>query len=205
MFINLDKLIRFWYFFLYFYIILKFKKNNYIIICLIKKMNHYLTVINNLLTENECDYFINLIDNCKNTKNIDRGNYANYNKLDWINSVFANILYKRICNYLPNDNNYKCCNKYFRIAKYDVGGEFKLHKDGINQDSNGNRSYLTLNIFLNDNFEGGETDFYYDNKEFRYSVKPKKGTAALFYSQQYHCGNKVISGNKYLLRTDVMI
>lgn len=94
----------------------------------------------------------------------------------------------------------------FRIAKYTNGGEFKLHRDKMNQDENENRSYLTLNIFLNKNFDGGETDFYLDDKiTKRLSVKPDVGRAALFYFNQYHCGNKVINGEKYLLRTDVMI
>jgi len=39
----------------------------------------------------------------------------------------------------------------------------------------------------------------------RYSAKPKSGRGALFWAKQYHCGNKVIKGNKYLLRIDVMV
>jgi hypothetical protein len=63
---------------------------------------------------------------------------------------------------------------------------------------------VVVNIFLNEDFEGGHTDFLYDDGEtLRMSVSPKKGTGAIFYSQQYHRGNKVI-GNKYLFRTDVM-
>jgi len=37
------------------------------------------------------------------------------------------------------------------------------------------------------------------------TVKPKTGRASLFDSQQNHCGNKVTSGYKFLLRTDVMV
>ena len=64
---------------------------------------------------------------------------------------------------------------------------------------------MTLNIFLNDNFEGGETEFLYNNKTLRYSAKPKLGRGALFDAQQYHRGNVVMNGNKYLMRTDVMV
>lgn len=39
---------------------------------------------------------------------------------------------------------------------------------------------MTLNIFLNDQFDGGETDFFYENKTKRLSAKPKPGRAALF-------------------------
>jgi len=98
-------------------------------------------------------------------------------------------------------------NDHFRFSKYHAGQFFDIHKDGINQDSNGNRSALTLNIFLNEDFEGGETDFFYsiNRSDLRFSVSPKAGRGALFFAQQYHCGNEILSGTKYLLRTDVMV
>jgi hypothetical protein len=66
--------------------------------------------------------------------------------------------------------------------------------------------YHTLNIFLNDNFEGGETTFYEkDGKTTRFVCKPKAGRGAFFYSQQFHEGNKILSGNKFLIRTDLFI
>ena len=37
------------------------------------------------------------------------------------------------------------------------------------------------------------------------TCKPMVGRASFFYSQQYHEGAKLLSGNKYLLRTDLMI
>lgn len=55
--------------------------------------------------------------------------------------------------------------------------EFNKHKDGFNQDKNGNISIITFNIFLNDNFDGGETYFYNDNGELILSIKPKTGCA----------------------------
>ena len=47
----------------------------------------------------------------------------------------------------------------------------KIHKDGINfdKDNKQNMSYATLNIFLNDDFEGGETIFYSNDKNTGYS------------------------------------
>jgi prolyl 4-hydroxylase len=166
---------------------------------------HFLTVIDNILTPEECKLFIEFIDKEKEIKKINRGAYGSYSRITWNNKAYADEIFNRIKKYLPKDKNYKCCNQYFRLAKYDIGGEFKIHKDGTNQDNEGNRSHLTLNIFLNDDFEGGETDFFNDDKSFRYSASPRAGRGALFYSQQYHCGNVVKSGNKYLLRTDVMI
>ena len=99
-------------------------------------------------------------------------------------------------------------NKYFRLSKYEPEQFFGIHKDGINfeQDNKQNMSYATLNIFLNEDFKGGETIFY-DNSKNKVTLKciPRIGRGSFFYSQQYHEGAKIMSGYKYLLRTDLMI
>ena len=59
--------------------------------------------------------------------------------------------------------------------------------------------FLVLIISGNDGDALAVDDFPEKN-----SVKPKPGRAALFDSQILHCGNKVLNGCKYLLRTDVM-
>lgn len=54
-------------------------------------------------------------------------------------------------------------------------------------------------IYLNDDFEGGETEF-----ENLLTVTPEKGTALIFYHPLRHEGKALASGLKYVLRTDVM-
>jgi hypothetical protein len=112
---------------------------------------HFLRILDNLLSSDECKNFINIINTKQNneTKKIDIGDYGHYYRTVWINPDFAKIIFERIRPFLPNDQKYVSCNPYFRIAKYDVGGQFKIHKDGFHQNSQGNRSHLTLNIFLN--------------------------------------------------------
>lgn len=166
---------------------------------------HYLKIIDNLLTPEECKFFIDTI-NKSNMQETQRGELATYYRTKYTNNGFANELFQRVKPYLTELNiPFTGANKEFRLAKYKEGGEFKLHKDGVNQNEIG-RSYLTLNIFLNDDFNGGETDFYLDDQStLRFSARPKSGRAALFYAQQYHCGNIVKNGEKYLLRTDIML
>jgi len=78
-------------------------------------------------------------------------------------------------------------NNRFRFSRYKVGGEFTMHCDDVNYDDVGNRSMLTLNIFLNDktgpceNLGGGSTSFYYEDLELRKCVEPVAGLGALFY------------------------
>ncbi|STD12559.1 Uncharacterised protein [Chryseobacterium carnipullorum] len=54
-------------------------------------------------------------------------------------------------------------------------------------------------VYLNDDFEGGETEF-----ENLFTVAPKKGSAMVFYHPLRHEGKILISGKKYVLRTDVI-
>ena len=53
-------------------------------------------------------------------------------------------------------------------------------------------------IYLNEEFEGGETKFD------KFSIIPKTGMALVFPHHLLHQGNSVVSGVKYVLRTDVM-
>lgn len=170
--------------------------------------NLYLQIVDNLLTPEECVFFMDVIDNGPAEK-IDRTDFTVYNRLMYKNKEFADKLWNKIKNQIPVTYDGKRIiglNDHIRLSKYDEGGRFETHKDGFNQDSNGNRSLFTVNVFLNKNFNGGETDFLMnDAKTLRYRAVPDIGRGAIFYSQQYHRGNKVTDGCKYLFRTDVMV
>ena len=171
-------------------------------------MLKYLNVIDDLLSKDECKYLIDFAEK-QGFKEVDRG-IANYFRVEFDNDWLANMLGQRLISRncmtaVWNGSKVVGLNNHFRVSKYDPGMKFDIHKDGFNVDTKGNRSVMTLNIFINEEFEGGETDFFHENKTFRFSAKPKTGRAALFDSQQYHCGNKVVSGYKYLLRTDIMV
>lgn len=169
--------------------------------------------IDDVFTLNECKSLIETAES-KDMHLVDSG-VAQYFRVILDDEQLAAKLYKRLYKFIPKTVDGKRVvglNSVFRFSKYIRGGDFKMHKDGVNQDSKGNRSILTLNIFLNDNFEGGETDFFYspmsgipDENDLRYSVKPKSGRGALFYAQQYHRGNLITKGEKWLIRTDVMV
>ena len=89
-------------------------------------------------------------------------------------------MFSRIREKIPEEFGAAGCNKVFRFSMYEAGGEFKMHRDGRNQDSRGRRSVITVNIFLNEDFTGGSTDFYLDDKQtLRESVKARRGRAAV--------------------------
>ena len=89
-------------------------------------------------------------------------------------------------------------NERLRLYRYDPGQQFEWHIDGAFERVNGERSFLTFMIYLNDGFEGGATAF----ESLR--VCPERGMALFFRHELRHKGEAVLRGRKYVLRTDVM-
>lgn len=99
-------------------------------------------------------------------------------------------------------------NDRWRFYRYDPGQQFDWHHDGYYERENGERSFFTFLIYLNDDFEGGGTSFRDDGWRQRLvgrlSVRPETGMALMFHHPILHRGDAVISGRKYVMRTDVM-
>lgn len=87
--------------------------------------------------------------------------------------------------------------KELRFYKYSPGQRFKMHKDGSWTEA-GLSSKLTLLVYLNEGFLGGDTTF----KDF--TIVPKAGAALLFVHDTWHEGSAVKEGVKCVLRTDVL-
>lgn len=98
-------------------------------------------------------------------------------------------------------------NERFRFYRYGPGQKFDWHHDGTFVRTADEHSQFTFMIYLSDDFEGGGTSFrggipgYEGN---RLTVKPMKGMALAFYHPIEHRGDEVLSGRKYVIRTDVM-
>ncbi len=93
-------------------------------------------------------------------------------------------------------------NERLRFYRYDPGEYFAVHRDGPYIRDNREFSLLTVLLFLNDEFTGGETRI----TEPRYAcdVVPVRGSALCFSHRLLHEGAAVTAGTKYILRTDVM-
>jgi predicted 2-oxoglutarate/Fe(II)-dependent dioxygenase YbiX len=89
-------------------------------------------------------------------------------------------------------------NEQFRFYKYKLNQRFKRHADGRFKRNESEESRITFMIYLNDDFEGGETAFD------EVVIKPKTGSALCFIHELKHEGCPIISGEKYVLRSDVM-
>lgn len=91
-------------------------------------------------------------------------------------------------------------NERFRIYRYQPGQQFAAHYDGAFHRNRDEVSMLTFMVYLNADFEGGETWFPYRGVRFQ----PAVGRALFFEHEQLHEGVMVSAGVKYALRTDVM-
>ncbi len=166
-----------------------------------------------LFTQEECNELIKKANNIGWHRPITGGDYLRATMID---KELADKIWTKVKHLCPeslviNENTFTpvYVNDHFRFSRYQEGGEFRTHLDGINVDSNNNRSMFTINIFLNDKnsglIKGGGTTFYKNNMEHNKTINPKAGLGALFYAKQYHSGDVVEEGYKYLLRTDVMV
>ncbi|EFA86274.1 hypothetical protein PPL_00836 [Heterostelium album PN500] len=99
----------------------------------------------------------------------------------------------------------------FTFGRYEPGGRFKPHLDATYAESPDTRSIYTMQIYLNDDYNGGKTNFYLpanplelDKHVMTESVQPKRGTALIFNHDTLHEGAEVTSGVKFILRVDMM-
>lgn len=125
-------------------------------------------------------------------------------------------LWRRIADYVPVTIDRWTAiglNERLRFYRYDPGQRFAPHRDGSYIRQNGECSRLTFMIYLNGGFEGGETRFYLRNSYIELfnssavpdvSVVPTTGMALCFLHELRHEGAPVISGRKYVLRSDVI-
>ncbi len=109
-------------------------------------------------------------------------------------------------------------NKLFVLLffRYSPGDKFKMHYDGAYVRADGTRTFVTLQIYLNDASptSGGETTFFstkclgnvieQKDPKNRVAVLPKTGMVLVFEHKLLHEGSILKEGKKYTIRTDVL-
>jgi len=175
---------------------------------LIEHSNDIFT-IQNLWEPARCQQFIKKSENegfekaLINTINgpVEAEEIRNNDRLFWEDEKLAEQIWEKIEEFVPCDlGEYQAIglNELFRFYRYDVNQKFNWHYDGHYQRNQNEMSFYTFMIYLNEDFEGGATAF--ESLE----IIPKTGDALLFSQDLEHAGLPVISGRKYILRTDIM-
>jgi prolyl 4-hydroxylase len=125
----------------------------------------------------------------------------NNNRVIYKDYQLADALWQKLKQFVPLQIGHSKAvglNELFRFYKYQPGQEFKQHRDQSYIRDDVEASYFTFMIYLNENFEGGQTVFN------EVSVQPKQGSALVFLHTVEHQGSAVTQGTKYVLRTDIM-
>jgi len=173
------------------------------------KLTNSIFTIDGFWTQQECEYFIKVSEEVgyqPATIDTEKGQIIfeavrNNNRVLYKDLTLAEKLWQQLKQYAPEKIGNSIAvglNELFRFYKYQVGQEFKRHRDQSFIRNEIEASYFTFMIYLNDNYEGGETTF--DTQ----TIKPKQGTALIFLHDLEHEGSSVKKGTKYVLRTDIM-
>lgn len=165
--------------------------------------------IDHFLLPHECAHFIALSEQIGFSEAViatDDGDQVlkdarNNDRILYDNAELARSLFARAVALLPPSiDGWGPCgfNERFRFYRYSSEQYFKWHWDGTHRPSAHEESFLTFIIYLNDGYQGGATEFGWEN------VQPKAGMALVFPHRLRHQGARILSGTKYVLRTDVM-
>ncbi len=147
----------------------------------------------------------------------------------WKNNELAEHIYARVAIHLPSHWSKRTragLNPLLRVLKYEPSDYFRAHYDGSYQDpTNKQRSYFTLQLYLNDEMKGGATRFIAAKDQHSVKsdssgktgdeigehggandidIQPKAGSVLVFEHELLHTGCTVLEGKKYCVRTDVM-
>jgi prolyl 4-hydroxylase len=90
-------------------------------------------------------------------------------------------------------------NPRIRLYRYGPGQRHGAHWDTPVALSDQRETLLTLVLYLNDNFTGGETLF----DELKKTIKSAPGLALLFQHRVLHTAEPVTAGEKFVMRSDV--
>lgn len=133
--------------------------------------------------------------------NVSEGRYNDRSAVEDIQ--LASALWRRLHKRVPaliDGKKVVGMNERLRFYRYEAGHRFSAHTDGYYLRDNGERSLLTMIIYLNADYSGGET-FFMKSETL---IAPQTGTLLLFTHSLWHEGRAVTEGRKYIMRTDVM-
>lgn len=127
---------------------------------------------------------------------------------------FAENLWGRIRHAVPSNRRGQVAvgiNERLRFLRYESGDFFVSHRDGTfvrgverGPSRAGERSRITVQIYLNTVDKGGATTVYSDTGRESLRVVPETGMVFLFDHAVLHDGELVEAGRKYAIRTEVM-
>ena len=180
-------------------------------------------VIPALFKKSECERLLS--SNVKNSFQKAISNYPVYyrnnERLVVDDQELSDYLFQKVKPYLPqtieirsdiqSENGHwtlSALNSRLRFCKYSANQYFHRHLDGIYYQSETKQSKLTFMIYLNSaaDFEGGRTLFYKTKESTETCAEyfPRQGDLIVFDHNVWHEGEVLMSGEKFVLRSDII-
>ena len=163
--------------------------------------------LDSVLSESECQSYIDYAENIgfeAATVALPGGSklmksVRNNQRVTVDSTEIADLVWSRIQHLIPSVDELTPTrlNERIRFYKYEKGERFNKHRDG-RFSTDDEESRLTILIYLNSGFEGGETEF--ENN----TITATTGTGLCFVHEIKHKGCSIDQGIKYVLRTDIM-
>jgi prolyl 4-hydroxylase len=181
--------------------------------------NYNVQIFEGLLSDSECKELIQIAKNNKMEPSqvVSDKSTSAYDS-DWRNSsqiwmdAKTNPILTKLSKFSEELTGYPYVNQEMvQIVKYEIGGKFDAHFDScVHQDSickemnrKAGERRTTMLVYLNDDMEGGETEFVEIDKK----IKPQTGKAIMFQStndkdqtikESKHRGCPVVKGEKWI-------
>lgn len=165
-----------------------------------------LWVVDNVLTPHQCFELIQLVEKegFYRTRHGTPGKTERFNaRVIQTDMILAQLVYAKIKDVIPQELvglRPLGTNDCLRFYRYEENDFFKPHQDTDHFISSGNRSLLSVVVYLNSDYEGGELHIPARNE----MIKPECGQAVVFGHRLVHESKPIRSGVKYAFRTDVM-
>tara|TARA_Y100001972_G_scaffold126272_1_gene179604 strand:- start:257 stop:859 length:603 start_codon:yes stop_codon:yes gene_type:complete len=172
---------------------------------------HEYYIFENALNDRECQNFLDFAGNewqdsiitsfanGKDTTKLYPKDSVRKSKIVWCNEIKLLKIAKHYADRANSITNWQFqldMVEPLQITKYEKNGHYDFHSDGngFSRTVNNEKTRkLSMSIILNDDYEGGEFEFYGHKK----SIKPTKGTVIVFPSYMVHRVKPVTKGIRY--------
>lgn len=163
-----------------------------------------LWTVEDVYSDAECAAFIRRIEDASPTLATNNPIYRDQDRVIFDDDEVAAALFQRIRPHLPakiDALSLEGLNARLRMYRYRPGQRFEPHMDHWYQPDEVRITLLTVLVYFNADFVGGETRFM---EQLERTVHPKRGLVAIFQHKVRHEGCPVVSGTKYAMRSDVI-
>jgi Rps23 Pro-64 3,4-dihydroxylase Tpa1-like proline 4-hydroxylase len=151
----------------------------------------------------ECAGFIAAIERASPALATDNPIYRDQDRVIVDDAAIAGELYRRLRPHLPErigPLTLHGLNPRLRMYRYRTGQRFAPHTDHWYMPDDRTITLLTVLVYFNGDFEGGETRFY---EQIERTIAPRAGSVAIFQHKLRHEGCELRRGSKYAMRSDV--